>query len=358
MTWRTKALIIMLTGFVLCVASAVANEVAPVTVSETNIIPIIDELPLTGTVTSESSAALSPRVSGLVSTVHVDAGDRVEKGAALLKLDPTLAELELQRIEATVAEARIRLIEAERLRDEARELVDGRNIAVTQMRAAEAEAQIRAAIIVSSEAERRRQAEVVERHTIIAPFAGVISRKLTEAGEWVETGTSVLELIAINRLRLDVQVPQERFHAVDTGTTVEIRLDAMPEHHFDGRLSAKVPVNDPTARTFLARVLVDNPAGLMTPGMSAQALFRIETGRRGLVIPRDALVRQPDGSSSVWIVNEGDNPHRVSQRQVQLGRTLSAGIEIREGLKAGQRVVIRGNETLSEGQRVRVLENS
>lgn len=149
--------------------------------------------------------------------------------------------------------------------------------------------------------------------------------------------------------------PQERFHEIDVGAPVTVRLDALPGRPIDGEVAAKVPVNDPTARTFLLRVRIDNPGGLVNPGMSAQAQFRIQTGRRGVIVPRDGLVRQADGSSNVWIVNGSGDKATVSQRQVELGRTLADGIEIRTGLEGRQRVVVRGNEILTEGQPVRIL---
>lgn len=350
-----RSFIIVLPGFS---SLPTAAEPALVTVVEATVSRIVDELPLTGTVTSKRHAALSPRVSGLVSAVHFDAGDHVHKGEVLLKLDSVLAELQLRRAEAAVAEAQARLVEGERLRDEAFRLVRDHTIPETQVLAAQAEVRVRAAALSRLEAERNQQAETVRRHALVAPFAGVISRKLTEAGEWVETGTPVLELVSVDDLRLDVEAPQEQFHDIEIGIPVTIRLDALPGRVFDGQVAAKVPVKDPAARTFLVRVEVDDPDGLMTPGMSAEAEFRIHTGRQGVIVPRDALVSQPDGSVSVWVVTDNDGRLTVSQRQVKLGRTPSEGVEILKGLAAGQTVVVRGNEILTEGQPVRVLQDS
>ncbi|HSO07478.1 MAG TPA: efflux RND transporter periplasmic adaptor subunit [Pelomicrobium sp.] len=327
---------------------------APVTVVAAEPAPVLDHIELTGTVTSERSAALSPRVSGLVSAVKVDAGAAVKEGDVLLELDAALARLALARADAALAEARAQQAEAARLREEARQQVERRLVPETRLHAAEAGLRIATAAVERLQAERRQQAEIVARHMLVAPFAGVVSRKLTELGEWVETGTPVLELVDTARLRLDVQAPQERYYQIAAGAPVEVRTGAFPGRVFAGTVAAKVPVKDPSARTFLVRVRVEDAGGRLTPGMSAEARFSLRGEGRALVLPRDAIVRHPDGSTSVWVVN-GNSPASVSARTVQLGRTLAAGVEIVSGIEAGARVVLRGNETLREGQSVRIV---
>ncbi len=144
---------------------------------EAKISPVIETLPLTGTITSERSAALSPRVSGLVAVVNIDAGDRVSKGDALLELDAELAKLSLARTQAALNENRAALKEAVRLSDEARDLAKSKNIPETtvQSRIADVDAKMAAAETMKAECEQ--QNAIVKRHVVIAPFTGVVSRK-------------------------------------------------------------------------------------------------------------------------------------------------------------------------------------
>lgn len=343
-----------LTAVLLALAPSGAAAQVPVTVVTAASAPVLDRTELTGTVTSERSASLSPRVSGLVAAVKVDAGAAVEAGDVLLELDAELARLALARADAALAEARATQAEAARLRDEARQQVERRLLPETRLYAAEAALRIAAAAVDRLQAERRQQAEIVARHTLAAPFAGVVSRKLAEVGEWVETGTPVLELVDTRRLRLDVQAPQERYYQITPGAPVEVRASAFDGRVFAGRVAAKVPVKDPSARTFLVRVAVEDAEGRLTPGMSAEARFSLRGEGAALVLPRDAIVRQPDGGAAVWVVN-GNSPASVSARPVRLGRTLEGGIEIVSGLEAGAQVVLRGNETLRDGQPVKVV---
>jgi RND family efflux transporter MFP subunit len=336
-------------------AAEPSEPLAPVTVIRVQGGSADASLPLTATVTTERSAALSPRVSGLVSALHVDAGDRVSAGKVLLELDPALAQIALQRAGAALEEAQSAFAEAKRQYEEARELVDRRLVPATRLPAAEATMNVASAAVERLRSEQREQAELLRRHTVVAPFPGVISRRSAEVGEWVETGTPVLELVDTERLRVDVQVPQERYAVVHTGTRAEVRLDALSDRVLEGRVATKVPVKDPNARTFLARIEVDDAARYMTPGMSARVSFALDAGAQAVSVPRDAVVRQPDGTSVVWVVNGEGATLSVSPRRVEVGASLSDRIEIQRGLEPGTVVVLRGNETLEDGQRVRVL---
>jgi RND family efflux transporter MFP subunit len=332
-----------------------AEPVVPVEVARARLTPVVVEIPLTGTVTARDHASLSSRVSGLVSAVHVTAGDRVDEGALLISLDPTLEVLGLAEAKAASAEARAVLDEARRRWDEARKLGPRQGIPESEIRAAEAELTIAQTKLERLHAAERYKKELVARHDVYAPFAGVVARRLAEEGEWVDTGTPVLEVVGIENLRLDLRVPQEHYPYIDTDTTVRVRIDAMPARSIDGRIKAKVPLSDSSSRTFLLRVQLPNNELDVTPGMSAQARLRIPGSERVLTVPRDAILRDAYGASRVWALEDLDGAPVATQHTVQVGRSFEGNTELRNGLEPGARVVVRGNETLREGQPVRVV---
>ncbi|NIP73877.1 MAG: efflux RND transporter periplasmic adaptor subunit, partial [Gammaproteobacteria bacterium] len=216
------------------------------------------------------------------------------------------------------------------------------------------EVRIEAAALERLKARAERQAERVARHELAAPFAGVVSRKLTAPGEWVAPGTAVAELVAMEGLRLDFQAPQAYYPRIDTETPVRVSLETIADSPLPARVTATIPVSDPQARTFTVRVHLARDDVPITPGMSANAVLRLATGREGVVVPRDALIRYPDGRVTVWVAREADGETMVSERQVTTGLTFAGRVEVRSGLEAGARVVTRGNEALTEGQPVRV----
>jgi RND family efflux transporter MFP subunit len=334
---------------------ASAQDVVPVTVVVPRSAQVTDELRLTGTLTAERSARLSPRVDGLVARVRVDAGDRVRAGAPLIELDSTVASLALDRARAGTAEARARSDEATRLASEARRLVAEKHLPQTELARREAEAKLAAAALGASEASEREQAELLRRHVVPAPFAGVVARRLTDVGEWVARGTPVIELVATDRVRLDVQAPQERFAAIREDAVVQVFADALGGKSLPGRIVARVPVSDPSARTFLVRVVVDAAEGRLLPGTSATAVIGLPGTKQALVIPRDALLRYPDGSYSVFVLRDGSSGPTALERPVKLGGG-GVQVEVLEGIERTDRVVVRGNERLRSGQSVRVVE--
>ncbi len=328
---------------------------APVSVAVPRSASVGEELRLTGTLTAERSANVSPRVDGLVARLRVDAGDRVKAGATLLELDATIATLTLRRAEANTAEARVRHAEARRLLDEGRRLVAERHLPQTELGRRESEAELAAAALEASEAAQREQAELVRRHVLPAPFSGVVARRLADVGEWVSRSDPVFELVATDRVRLDVQVPQERYESVTPDARIRVLPDALPGSEVPGRLLAKVPVTDPTSRTFLVRILVEDAADQLLPGTSATAVIALAGREEALILQRDALNRYPDGSYSVFVVVEDAGVLVARERRVRIGRSASE-VEVLEGLSPGERVVVRGNETLRDGQPVRIVD--
>jgi len=337
-------------------AAAQPDSGVPVEVEPTDERAIRQVVRLTGTVTSAREASLSAATSGLVTQIHVDAGSRVDAGDTLLELDPELADWQWQSTQASVAAARAALEDAQRRLQEARTLAPQRSIAETVVRDLAAEVEEDEAALQQAMADAGFRRAVLDRHRLRAPFAGVVSGKFTELGEWVVPGTPVLGLIATGDLRIDFPVAEDYLGDVDEATHVTYRIGNDNPAPRAGRVETVVPVSDPGARTFLLRVRAREPDPRMIPGMSVRGEMHLDTGRRGLVVPRDAIIKYPDGRIIVWVVQGGNGASTVQERLVQTGLAFDGMVEIRAGLDAGARVVVKGNEALQVGQRVRVVE--
>jgi len=346
----------------LTLLSVGAMAQAPVQVETVSNRAIVRQINVTGTVTSPRTAVLSSAVAGLVAELEIDEGHRVETGDALLKLDAELAQLSLERARAEVRQRETAVADARRRFAEAEEVGTERGIARTQIESLRAEVSSDEAALVASEAAAHEQQAIVRRHTLRAPFAGVISERHTELGEWVNPGDRLLELVATDNLRFDFRVGQDHFVALSPDTPVEITLDAFQLRTISGHIDTIVPVKDPSARTFLIRVLAnttDADGSLrITPGMSARGKLNIDVGRSGVAVSRDAILRFPDGRVTVWVVEAEADSRVVREQVVSTGFEFDGVVEIVDGLSDGDVVVVRGNETLQEGQTVSILERS
>ncbi|MGB1557150.1 MAG: efflux RND transporter periplasmic adaptor subunit [Oceanococcaceae bacterium] len=310
-----------------------------------------EPLRLNGTVRSPNTAALSTEVAGLVQTVPVDAGSRVEKGDLLLQLDAELVQLELAAAEAAVAEALSLRNDARRLRDEGAPLAKSGTLPASEQRSRETAAEGAEAALRRSRLSRDAARARLQKHSLRAPFAGVVRQRHVAPGAWVNTGTAVLELVAVEGLVLDVQVPQAALSLLAERTPL-VRMDGDPEPVLADK-PLRVPVIDERSRTFLVRIPLPNPDGRVLPGMSAEAALPLAQARQALAIPRDATLRYPDGSRVVWVLEGPDAKATVRRQAVEVRAERGEQLLVGAGLAAEDRIVVRGNERLREGQSVR-----
>jgi RND family efflux transporter MFP subunit len=333
--------------------SSLAQNPVPVEVVSPTRSALSETLSLSGSLTAAKQAGLSPRTDGLVAEVLVDAGDVVRKGQLLLRLDDAIAIKSLAIAEAALQQAFTQQNEAVRQVSEAQRLYLQNHISESELnrrKAIQAEAE---AAYQMAAANLKLSQETLVRHQLIAPFDGVISNKLTEAGEWVSRGDSILELVDTKLIRVDVRVPQERYADINKDTQVQVVPDTNINETLAGKIEAIVPVSDPNARSFLLRVLVEKSPLPMLPGTSATVKFQLEhqQGQR-LTVPRDAVLRHPDGGFSVFVINN----NTAQRRQVSLGQETPQGVAVISGIEAKDQVVIRGNEVLRDGQSVSIFK--
>lgn len=331
-----------------------SGAAAPVEIAVGERSRIVEHVDLNGTAIALRRSAVSAAVAGKVGSVEAFVGDAVQEGEVLLRLDAELAAVAVQNARAALARARAELDNAARRLQEARELAEERSLAVSELRDREAEHAMAAASLQQAEAVVAEQDALLERHELRAPFAGVITTRLADSGEWVNPGDTVYELVATRPLRFDFRAPQRLFPEIDTETEVTLHVAALPDADIAARVAAIVPLSDEQARNFLVRVAADELPAKVTPGMSARAVFEVATGREGVAVPRDALLRHPDGRTTVWTVDAQGDTTTAHEINVTTGLSFGERVEIREGLEAGTVVIVRGNEALQDGQNVRV----
>lgn len=347
-------------GAVWATSGSAQQSAPPVVVGQAELAPAASQLALSGSATARRVSLISPLTDGLVSTMFVDVGDHVSEGQALGRLDPVIARHELATAEAALAEELARLQEAERRREEAAEVHAEALIAGTVYESSVAEANIRAAVVRRLQAERDRRKEILDRHTVRAPFAGLVARKMAEAGQWVQRTDALFELVDSDVLRVDVSVPQNRYADVVAGTPATIRFDALPDAPVEAVVTTRLAIGDPAARTFLARIEIDNPETKFAPGMSARVV--LHPGAQGtaevLQVPRDAVMRLPDGRHRLWRVTDDASEPTVQAVEVEVLRFAGGVAVIAPGtVAAGDRIVVRGNEGLKPDQAVRIVES-
>ncbi len=316
--------------------------------------PIVEQLPLSGSIVSPRSSDVAPQESGVVEHMAVDAGDQITKGDVLLQLDKQLTRLELQRLLAMQEETQLGYDDARRLADEARRLVKDRNISKTEYDSRLSTEAARETRQRQLDLQIQMQRVRVDHHTLRAPFSGVIGFKHTEVGQWLDAGSAAYQLVQLDPVRVQARIPERYYADVKTGTPVTISVDAYPGELIEATVDNVVAVTDINTRSFIARMDIPNPKHSLAPGMSAHLVFLLggEASRPVLQVPADAIVHRSDGSAVVWVVRD----NTAQAITVTIGRREHSYVEVHaEDLREGDFTVTLGNESLQPGQSVTVV---
>lgn len=354
-SWRPLLTRVMLACVVGGLASTALPTAARDRVPVDYVLPVpaasVAPLRFTGTVRSPESAQLSVDIAGRVDDMRVAVGQRVQRGEVLLRLDDTLAALESAAAEAALSEARVGRDDAQRLRDEAAPLARDGSLPKSEQRSREAELQRAEAALLRLAAARDLAVARQARHVVRAPADGVIHRRHVAAGSWLSPGDAVIDFVSLDGLVVDVRVPQDVLPELGAQAAT-VRLEAYPAYTEPAAAAQPVPVVDEGSRTVLLRIPLLEGQGRALPGMSALVTLPRNVPADAVAIPRDAVLRFPDGSRVVWVI-AGEGEQAAARRRALPG-AVERGEEVlvRRGLRVDERVVVRGNESLSEGQPV------
>ena len=355
-----RSILLLTTGLL---ATASVTEAQSPSLSAVEVIQVSQQtLPrraeLSGQLSAAQNAALSPRLAGVIESIEVDAGAQVDKGQRLLKLDDRLARLDLASAEAASKAAAVRLADAERIERESVPLAERGLLPASQLDG------VRAALEVARAEYREQQArsalirEQLERHWLVAPFAGVVVERWVDVGEWVQASDPVLTLVSDAELRFDARAPQEWFGRLDPEAPITLRIDGRETPLEGARIAAQVPASDPASRSFLLRLAVPAQQPALLPGASGRVEIGLRGERSAFAVPRSALVSYPDGGRALWLaVDEGGATVARSVR-VQLDGSVADPALVVGGLSGGERVIVRGQTRLRDGEALQIVAES
>jgi RND family efflux transporter MFP subunit len=331
------------------VVTTAAQEPQPVRYTEVVDHSVRRSIELPGSVESRTSSVVAAEVAGLVVQLAAEEGDTVRKNQPLARLRTITFELRLREAEGRLKEARARLELAGRKLERARELFDDEVISQDEMDDAFSEFTAWQGRVDQSSAEIDQFKVALDRCEIKAPFAGTVTRKRTDLGQWVELGGAVVEMVSLAELEVRVEVPERFYSQLLPGAEATVGFESLPDVLVTGRVAAIIPQADPRARSFPIKVRIPNERGRIGVGMLAQVSLPVGETYRALVVPKDAVVRQ--GPTEIVFRITGDETVEVVPVESEQG--LGSWVVVKGPVSAGERVVTRGNERLRPGQSVR-----
>jgi RND family efflux transporter MFP subunit len=304
---------------------------------------------------------LHAKVSGYLTEINVDFGDRVKANQLLAKLE--VPELKAQYDGAVAAQKR-----AEAEYDDAHKIYtrlqavvkDYPNLVAQQdLDNAEAKDSSTLAAIAAAKAEVEKYRTLLGYTSITAPFDGVITHRYADPGALIQAGTASdtqsMPLVRISdnyRLRLDIPVSLLYVKDVRSGDPVDVHVESLGDKTFTGTITRFTDRVDEETRTMITEVEVPNPNLELVPGMYARVVLKVQRRPLALAVPIDAV--PPGQTNSVYVVNERN---QIEERPVALGLETPTKCEVISGLKEGELVLTGGRSRVELGEKVEPVLN-
>ena len=339
-------------------------------------------LDASGYVTARRQATVSAKITGKVTEVLIEEGQRVAENAVLARLDDTEARAQLSLSQAQLVSSRSRLAEIQAMlsqaeRDFVRQEDLFRRQLVSEQSLDAARAQrdmLRARLAAGNEEIRVAQESVdvakvqLDNTVIRAPFAGVVVAKSAQPGEMISpisagggfTRTGIGTIVDMDSLEIQVDVNESFINRVAAGQKVEAMLNAYPDWKIPGEVIAIIPTADRTKATVKVRIAIKSKDPRIVPDMGVRVSFLearpsgavAAAAPAGVIVPLEAVRAEGKASGVLWVV-AADTAQR---RAVTLGGDVPGGRLVLSGVRDGERVILSPPEGLHDGDAVKLAD--
>jgi len=292
--------------------------------------PMPQTITAVGSLRSDESVTVRPEVAGRVVAIGFQEGRPVAKGSTLVKLDPAVNEAEVQQAKANLTLAKSKYERAIDLQKQGFISGQAKDEAENNLKVAEAAEALAAARLAKTE--------------IRAPFSGIIGLRSVSIGDYVKEGQDLVNLEAVDPLKVDFRLPEVYLKQVQVGQTLQVSLDALPGRDYQGKVFAINPLVDAAGRAIVIRAQVSNADTALRPGMFARVRLLTKDERDALVLPEQALVPQGEEQYVFRVVNG-----KAARTKVEVGQRRDGRVEIVKGVAPGETIVTAGQLKIRDG---------
>ncbi len=327
--------------------SQINNELAiPVSVADVIKKPIVQYISTTGTANAASQALLSTEMAGIYRLgknpkkgSEYRLGDIVEKGQVLI----TLENPELSNTIA-IATKKLNLDISALENQKQKSLYEKGGVTLRELKNSE--------VALAQAATDYENAKIqLAKMEIIAPFRGtIVDLPQVTNGTHINANTAVVTLMDYSKLLMDINLPEKNIASIHVDQDVSITNYTLPKDTLAAKINDLSPVVSTETRTFKGRLVIDNPELKLRPGMFVKADIEVARRDSAIVISKEIIVSGNRGKT-VFIVEKG----AVRERIITTGLETETAIEVIEGLKKNERVVVKGFETLRNNSKVKII---
>ncbi len=290
-----------------------------------------------GTVEESSGTVASFSVPGTVQTMNVSAGDYVKKGQLIATVDAASLKNAYDISNAALTQAQDAYNRMKMLHDAE---------AIADIKWVEMQQTLRQA----------QSAEAIARKTLndanlYAPLSGYVSEKYVDAGMTAAPGLPVVKIVSIDPVKVSISIPENEIASIPDGADTYISVSALGDKRFTGKIVEKGVSANPITRSYDVKITVDNPDGELLPGMICDVTLNTDTASRSLTVPLDAVMLASDNSHYVWL----DSAGYAVRRSVDTGALTDEGIVINGGIARGDSLIVKGQQKVSRGSKLTVI---
>jgi len=290
----------------------------------------------TANLVAESEVKVLSEVEGRVLTLRVEEGDWVKNGQVLATLVRDDEQIAFKKAQLKETNARAAF-------DRAKELVDRELISREEFDKLKIDYEITGQELAEAE-------WALKKTTIVAPFSGRVTARMTQLGQHVRPGDELFQVTDYNPLIARIYLPERDVLGLEEGRTVQIRLDAADQVSFAGRIRQISPVVDTSTGTVKVTVEATEPPKEVRPGSFVSVNIVRETHPEAVLLPREAVLRELQ-KAHVFVAEDDV----AEKRSVTLGLEEGDLIEVISGVEAGDQVIITGQGGLKDGSAVKIL---
>ena len=298
--------------------------------------PVRERLSLVGSVSANEQVEIRAESEGFVEGIRFQEGQEVKKGDLLVSLDETKLKAALEEAEASLKLSRQTF-------ERSKELLGAKLLPQQEFD----QAASRLAADEAAVAGRRRQ---LKEALVFAPFEGVVGARQISPGQLVNRNTALTSLVDLDPVKVEFNVPERFLSQVQTGQDIEVGVAAWPEKRFKGKVFFVAPSVDLGTRTVLVKAEIPNAERLLKPGMFASLDLTLEVRANAIVVPEAAISQVLDGNQAILMTVKADTT--VGMARVKIGMRLPGQVEIVDGLKEGEKVIVEGLQKIGPGMKV------
>ena len=296
------------------------------------------------------SSDISAKADGRIDQLLVEEGDKVTVGMVLARLDTNELAAQVMQAEGQLLQAKATLEQNELNFRRMETLSKQDAVSLQTLDSARTQRDLAQGGVNAALGNLMLLKARLENANIISPLTGVVVKRYVQAGTFSKAGAPIVAVADVSSLLAKAVVGEAQVQEVKVGIPVRIKVNALKDQEFTGTLTRLSPAAALPARTFTAEVSIPNTQGILKAGMFAKADIEGVLRSKILAVPESCLVLRED-QKTVFVVTA---ENKVVQRVLKLGEAAGGWVEVRDGVKEGEKIVVAGQHKLKDGAAVRL----